>query len=433
MVAQAQFSTAGVSVQPGETETLSLTLHNIGNHTETYTLVPSGLLAGWMRIEPPTVTLFGGTSEVIEVSLRPPQLATTPAGPAPLTVRIIPLDDPDDVVIAEATAIIGTFHARHIRLLQPVVRSQRRATYEFLVENSGNSQANCRLHLIDTTHRLDGDFNPAAVGIEPGGTSLVRLKMKAVRRHWTRGARTIPFSIEADQQGYPTAVANATFVQSPVVPDRLGSRFAGLVVLAGALVGLWFGVVKPQTERAAEKAVRNQPGAELVTTTVPVTTTAPTTPASTLPGDTTPTTAPSVITAVLPTAGPTPEEGTPFSTRLVVADLPGDAPPDTSDPAAALPTASYPVQPGQELRITQLIVQMPNRDTGMLTLLKGDVVQFQWNLDAVLDNNEPLYFTATPLVFESGSTLTLKLDCKAAFESGPCSEGLLIVGRLVPV
>jgi len=116
MVAEAQFSTASVSVQPGEAETLSLTLHNLGNRTETYTLVPSGLLAGWVRVEPPSVTLFGGTSEVISVALRPPQLATTPAGPAPLTVRIIPHDDPDDVVIAETTAVIGTFHARHLRL-----------------------------------------------------------------------------------------------------------------------------------------------------------------------------------------------------------------------------------------------------------------------------------------------------------------------------
>jgi len=430
MVAQAQFSTAGVSVQPGETETLSLALHNIGNHTETYTLVPAGLLAGWVRIEPPTVTLFGGTSEVVEVSIRPPQLPTTPAGPAPLTVRIIPLDDPDDVVIAESTAIIGTFHARHIRLLQPVVRSRRRATYEFLVENTGNSQASCRLHLIDTSHRLDGDFNPAAVGIEPGGTSLVRLRMKAIRRQWTRGVRTIPFSIEADQQGFPTAIANATFVQSPMVPERLGSRLVGLVLLAAALAGAWFGVIKPQTKRAAEDALRNQPGAEVVVTTVPVTTPATAAPASTVPGDTVPPqTAPPVTTVIVPTGAPATEEGVLFSQRLVVEALPNGSP--TTDPAAPQPTATLTVPPGQELRVSGLIPQKPNRDTGTLTLLKGETELFEWNLDGLLDNNDPIYFP-TPFVVEANSVLTLKLDCEAPFTSGACAEGLFIIGRLVP-
>ena len=430
MVAQAQFSTAGVSVQPGETETLSLTLHNIGNHTETYTLVPSGLLAGWVRIEPPTVTLFGGTSEMVEVAIRPPQLATTPAGPAPLTVRIIPLDDPDDVVIAESTATIGTFHARHIRLLQPVVRSRRRATFEFLVENSGNSQANCRLHMIDTSHRLDGDFNPAAVGIEPGGTSLVRLRMKAIRRQWKRGARTIPFAIEADQQGYPTAVANATFVQSPIVPERLAGRVAGLIVLLGAIAGAWFAVIKPETKRAAQDALRNQPDGEVVVTTVPVTTPV-TAPASTLPGETAPVTTAPPITAVLPPTGVTAEEGVLFSRRfLVEAPLGND--PGSADPQAPPPSpiATYVVPAGQELRITDLVVQNTNRDEGFLTVLKGEEPLFRWDLSVVLDNNDPLYLT-TPYVFETNSTLTVQLECDTPGNPGNCSEGLLITGRLV--
>lgn len=431
MVAQAQFSTAGVSVQPGESETLSLTLQNIGNHTETYTLVPSGLLAGWVRIEPPTVTLFGGTSEAVEVAIRPPQLPTTPAGPAPLTVRIIPLDDPDDVVIAESTAIIGTFHGRHIRMLQPVVRSYRRATYEFLVENTGNSQANCRLHMIDTSHRLDGDFNPAAVGIEPGGTSLVRLRMKAIRRQWTRGVRTIPFTIEADQQGFPTAVANATFVQSPMVPERLGARAAGLFLLVGALAAAWFAVIKPATKRAAEDAVHDQPAAEVVVTTVPVTTPITAAPASTTPGDTTPPVTTPVVTAVLRPTAPATAEGELFSQRLVV-EAPVGNDPGTADPEAPAQTASLAVPAGQELRITDLIVQNANGDEGFITLLNGDVPWFRWNLARVLDNNDPQYFT-TPIVVATGSTLTVKLECEASGIPGMCSEGLLIVGRLVPV
>ena len=62
----------------------------------------------------------------------------------------------DDVIIAETTVIMGAFDGRQILLLQPVASSRRRAVIEFLVENQGNSQANCRLPRIDTSQPLDG-------------------------------------------------------------------------------------------------------------------------------------------------------------------------------------------------------------------------------------------------------------------------------------
>ena len=402
MVAQAQFLTSDVSVQPGQAETLSMVLYNLGNRTETFTLVPSGLVAGWVRISPPTVTLFGGSSETIQVTLKPPQLATTPAGPAPLTVRVIPQEEPDEVIIAETTVIIGAFHDRRVHLLQPVVRSRRRATYEFLVENQGNSQASCRLHLIDTSQRLDGDFNPPAVGIEPGGTSLVRLRLKAIRRQWRRGARTLPFSIEADQQGFPTAVANANFVQTPAVPEHFGRRLAGLILLAGLLAGAWFGLIRPATRRAAKEAVRDFTPA--------VVTTLPGAPISTQ------------VTVVAPAAPTTtlPDPGTLFSNRFSVEIAPNQS-----------KAAQYQVPPGKELRVTDLVLQNVNTDKGVATVSKNDSVIAQWDLGQVLNNNDPLQFVS-PFVFESGSTMTFTVACDAPGSvTGQCSEGLLVIGKLV--
>lgn len=403
MVAQAQFSTSDVMVQPGQAETLTMVLYNLGNRTETFTLVPSGLVAGWVRLSPPTVTLFGGTSEIIQVTLKPPQLATTPAGPAPLTVRVIPQDEPDDVIVAETTVIIGAFHDRRVHLLQPVVRSRRRATYEFLIENQGNSQASCRLHLIDTSQRLDGDFNPPAVGIEPGGTSLVRLRMKAVHRQWRRGPRTLPFSIEADQQGFPTAVANANFVQTPVVPEHVGRRLAALILLGALLAGAWFGLIKPATRRAARDAVRDYTPA--------VVTTLPGAPISTQ------------VTVVEPAAAPTttvPDPGTLFNNRFSV-----DVGPNESK------AAQYQVPAGKELRITDLVLQNVNADKGLATITKNDSVIAQWDLDRGLYNNDPLQFVS-PFVFEAGSTMMFTVKCDAPGSvTGQCSEGLLVIGKLV--
>jgi len=417
MVAQAQFSTSDVDVAPGDSETFDLLLINLGNHTETFTLVPSGLLAGWVRLSPPTVTLFGGSSETITVTVRPPQLATTPAGPAPLTVRIIPQDEPDDVIIAETTAIIGAFHDRRVHLLQPVVRSRRRANYEFLVENQGNSQASCRLHLIDVSQRLDGDFDPPAVGIEPGGKSLVRLKMKAVRRHWRRGSRILPFSIEADQQGFPTAVADATFVQTPLLPDRLGRRVLALAAVVGICAGAWFGLIKPLTERTARDAVDGDTKIAVTTPTVATGSTI----SSTGPDDTVTATTTGTDTPVIaPVAAA--DQGTPFGLRLEAVAGPGQS---------SAPTVTVPA--GVEWRITDFVLQNVNRDGGRVTVLRNaDPVQ-PWNLDTSVDNIDGLQLIS-PWVFPAGSVLTVELECETVGGgNGECDVAVLVSGKQYPV
>jgi hypothetical protein len=406
VVAQAEFTVSDVHVEPGQPHVLHLTLVNLSNHTEQFTLVPSGLLAGWTRVEPPIVTLFGGSHQQIQVTLKPPQLPSTPAGPAPLTIRVIPQGEPDEVVLAETTVIIGAFHDRRLHLLQPVVRSRRRATFEFLLENQGNSQASCRLHLIDTSHRLDGDFDPPAVGVEPGANSLVRLRMKAVHRHWKGSSRTLPFAIEADQQGFPTASANATYVQTPVLPQKLGRRLVAFAAVCGLLVAAWFALAKPAVERAARDAVDEEPRV-----TVPVTA---------LPGQTLPPQTTQPADNSTPTTAAAEDLGRPFQKYFTVSAGLGATQRDT-----------FTVPDGQELRVTTMVLQNTNADVGRATFLKNDVTLATWNLDTVLPNVDP-FPLGGPLVLEAGAVLAFDVTCDSVGSGtgSACVDGLFVNGAL---
>ena len=96
--------------------------------------------------------------------------------------------------------VVEPFDDCRIVALQPIQRARRRATYEFMVENHGNTVASCRLHLIDSSDRVDGDFDPPAVGVAPGAASLVRLKARAHRGGLRHHSRTLDFDIEAARQ-----------------------------------------------------------------------------------------------------------------------------------------------------------------------------------------------------------------------------------------
>ncbi len=403
MVAQAQFSTFDLDVQPGDTETLSLTVTNLGGHTETFTLVPAGLVAGWVRLSPPVVTLFGGSSEVVTVTLRPPMLASTAAGPAPLTVRVIPQDEPDDVTVAETTVNIGAFHDRRVQALQPVLRGLRRATFDFLVENHGNEQASCRLHLIDTTQRLDGDFHPPAVGVEPGAKSLVRLRLKALHRQWRSRSRTLAFSVEADQQGFPTATAHATLVQTPMLPEGLERKVLGLATAAVFATIAWFVLLKPVVESAAKDAVKsNKPAATAVT----------------VPGQATPSSLASDSSTPVDNSG-IPKGADPFNQRMELKVAP-----------SASGSGEYVVPGGKVLRITDVMLQNPNLDTGPASLSNNDQVLIPWRLENAAGNESlPL---VSPLVFKAGDKLTFTFTCSSVGDpsTGACVPAVLLSGTL---
>ncbi|MGE0140818.1 MAG: hypothetical protein AB7R77_23690 [Ilumatobacteraceae bacterium] len=394
MTVQAWFSTNDADVEPGTSVTLTLTVTNLGNSTDSFALNAIGLAAAWSTIRPAYITLFGGSQETVSVEVTPPRLSSTTAGPTALGVRVVPQAQPDDVETAEVTLHVASTYDRRINMLQPAIRSRRRATYELMVDNAGNSQASCRMHLIDPTGRLDGDFDPPAVGIEPGGSSLVRLKLRAVRRQWQRRSRAVPFKVEADQQGAPTAEATASFIQAPMLPERLWSRLFGLIVVAALAGGLWYGVIDPAIDEAAKDAVADIEPVTVVPTTVDEV------------------------------------DETPATTVVV-------APPeevDEGDPITVpLPAGTaYTVPGGKALLIDQAIVRNPYGDEGTATLNLGnvsfpfDLVDLQQGLDWAPD-------FVTPIRLEAGDQAVFDVTCTANGQPGAveCATQSVVVGRLV--
>ncbi len=399
MAVQAWFSTGDVDVAPGATTVLHATIVNLGDITETFALAPAGMAAGWTTVRPATVTLFGGSQENIDVVVSPPLLPSTTAGPTALSVRIVPQSDPDDVTSAETTLNIGTSQDRRLYVLQPALRGRRRANYELMLENQGNTQASCRLRLVDPSGRVDGDFDPPAAGVEPGASTLIRLKLRSNRRQWERRSRTLAFTVEADQPGSPTAVAPATFVQAPMVPERLLGRAAAVALGIAALFGVWFGLVKPAIKDAARDAVADERPATVTTIVGTVTTQAP--------DDTTP-----VVDDTVPVVA----EPSLYDNRMIA-----------NAPAGQTLTSTFTVPEGQVLRITDLILQNPEGDQGTATLLRDDAIIGNWRLDVIFGEQQTAL--RTPIEVKGGQTVTYQVVCTGTVPgAATCTAALQILG-----
>jgi len=389
-------------VAPGTSAVLELTVMNLADTTDSFVLTAVGMAAGYTTIEPAMLTLFGGAQDTVQVVLRPPMLPSTTAGPTSLSVRIVPQHDPDNIATAETTIVVGGSFDRRINVLQPAQRGRRGAGYEMMVENRGNTQASMRLHLVDPSGRVEGDFDPPAAGVEPGGSTLVRLKLRTRGLQWERRSRTIPFRVDADQPGSPTASAPATFVQSPMLPERLFSRLAWVGVGAVALAGAWFGVVRPEIRSAAEQAVADAPA--------PTSTTVVT-------GDTLDL---GVTQSTLVPIGPAEDDGAIINFQLPVVVAVGQA-----------GANQYRVPAGKILRVTDLIIQNPQSDQGTLIIGRNGNGLLTYSLTAMFgDIAVPL---VTPLEFQANEELTVNVTCLGVGDpvATGCSPTVLASGVLV--
>ncbi len=398
---QTWFSTDELEVDPGSTVTLTLSVHNLSEATESYTIVPAGLTASWVTVERGNVTLFAGSQDVVEVEVTPPALPTTSAGPNTVAVRVIPKATPDDAVVAETTLVVQSFDDRRIVALQPVQRARRRATYEFMVENHGNSLASCRLRLIDATDRVDGSFDPPAVGVPPAGSSLVRLRAKARRGFFRRSTRTLDFDVDAEQQGHETAAASMALVQPPTIPLSAVWRVAAVLAVVGAFVGAWFWVVQPEIESVADERVD-----ERIEELVP-------------DDDGTP--APETTVAVEPEEeAPAPDE--PAFIRLEVT------------PALNQTVDSpYTVPDGTLFDLTDVRVENPFNDDGVASLLVNGEPLFVWSLDNVRGSLfEP---RITPIRLQPGDNVTFTARCDAIGNetAATCSSAINIGGLTIEI
>ncbi|MEZ5215150.1 MAG: hypothetical protein R2715_00835 [Ilumatobacteraceae bacterium] len=141
MPASGQMSPSEVVVVPGGEELLELTVRNLGGEPESFGLVANGFLQGWTVIDPSTISLPPGGESVVRVAVRPPRRWAVPAGSSLLTIRIVSHRVDEAVAIAESTVTVLTFDDRRFGLAQPVQRARRRADFDVVLENDGNSRA----------------------------------------------------------------------------------------------------------------------------------------------------------------------------------------------------------------------------------------------------------------------------------------------------
>lgn len=233
---------ASTTVDAGSTTTVTLRLRNTGDVVEEYRIVPVGDPALWVKVEPPTLKLYPGTSGNVELTFSPPRTPDATAGPNPYGVQIIPSEHPEATIVPEGNLTITPFTDIRAELLPPTCRGRFRGRPTLAVDNVGNVKLTASLAGRETGSQLTFDIRPSSLQIEPGRAAFCKVRIKPNRVMWSGQKENRPFSIAVQRSGAEPQLVDGNYLQQTVCPRWTFRVLSFALMLVVLFVALWFAV-----------------------------------------------------------------------------------------------------------------------------------------------------------------------------------------------
>lgn len=378
-----------------------MTVRNGDDIVEAYQLEVVGAPAGWATIEPAQLTLYPGTTAQAVVVFTPPRSSQVPAGEMPFGVRVVPAEHPEATIVEEGLLTIEPFVQVEAAVRPDSRTGLRRGVYRVDLTNYGNVTEEVSIAAADPTDRLNLTVREPIGYLPPGSTAEHRVVARSRRWLWWGQPRQLPFVVEvADPQG-AGQVMPATFVQRPVISPALLKILAALLALLLLLLLLWFKLLRPAVRTAARQAANEavaspaQPNTAVQTPPVEPSTAAGGAGRSAGAGGNNGA-----------GGGGTGGQGGPdaanpqFSTSIQVKPRPG-----------ATDTKSFKVDQGKEFAITDVVVDNPQGDEGMLRVTANAVTVVNLGLE---NHRNWDYHTVTPIRIPGNAQLSVTVACRKA-------------------
>ncbi|HET7771340.1 MAG TPA: hypothetical protein VFN74_21395 [Chloroflexota bacterium] len=341
-----------VEVVPGQPETLTLELSNLGREIDQLSVVVEGIEASWYTPHAPGVRLFPGETGTVEITIRPPvpeeseaigaargrAARIARAGEYAVTLRVRSYVDKDAVelqaVSVRVLPLAGLLHGGLEGTLIPqrvTVKGGTRLRYELV--NRGNVDQLVDLAVVDDREGLRCRLSEDRLAVAPGETRAVTVFLAPRRwRVWARPER-FPFRVWVSPSGDETAepllgTVGELIYRPPLwfIPEFLEkvSKFSvGLIILAlGLMLMVW--LVAPGIElRSDATATATAAAATASAVNATATGVAAIAQTQTAAPTATPTETPTPTATATPTATPVPTQTpVPTATPLPPTPLP---------------------------------------------------------------------------------------------------------------
>ena len=211
-------------------------LRNTGQGALTVRVEVSGEPAAWSWLNPASLRIEAGQTEVVRLMSRPPRGSKPAAGPVPYQLRIRSGDG--NATTVDGVITVGAFTAISASLDARSIESAGTADFEVTVTNRGTAPASVSITALDPEEALILEVEPAVVDVGPAAATPARVRARPLRRMLRGVPRPHPFEVMATAEGAEPVRLSASLVQRPVLPRWVPAAAVGVLVaamVAGAL------------------------------------------------------------------------------------------------------------------------------------------------------------------------------------------------------
>jgi pyruvate/2-oxoglutarate dehydrogenase complex dihydrolipoamide acyltransferase (E2) component len=437
-----------VDAEPGAETAFDIRVENTGMVVDAILLDVLGDAREWARAEPAQLNLLPGTGEQARIVFCPPRSASLPAGEVPFAIRAMSSEDTAGSAIEEGVVRVRAFTDLVAELVPKNASGRRMARQRLIVENRGNEPDEVTISAEDPDAALSFRIKPRAATVLPGTAMFVRF-LPVPRKRFLKGtSKTLAFQAYVLPTKSEPVTANGAMLQRQMMPEWLLPVLAVAAVVATAAVALWFTLLKPTIKSAATQAVAQQTqqlaasaqkadnaadqasqaakdavsvaGAALGGSQKHAAAAATKKPAAGKKSKATS----SAKASANKTAGAT---ASPSATASA-----GGASPVSgflqanASPGSAYATYAYPIAKGGTLNVSDIVLENPMGDSGVLQIRAGSQTLFEFGLADFRDLD---YHFVQALQFTSAAPLTLAVQC-ADTGGKHCTAALSFSGTL---
>ncbi len=238
MSAVATLAPIDLAVDAGAQASTTIRVRNSGSIVDRFDVDVVGV-TGWVRVDPPSLSLFPGAEGTATITFAPPRASKPRAGTLPFGVRVRPAADPRGSTVEEGRVTVTPFSAISADVAPQTSRGSRGSRHDVAVDNHGNAPVEVVVDAVDPDRRLRLTVTPGRAVIQPDQQAGFGVAVRVDDPFPFGPRRSRPFQVNVAPGRQAPIQLRATLSQGPMLPGWI-PPMAGLLVAALALGAVAF-------------------------------------------------------------------------------------------------------------------------------------------------------------------------------------------------
>ena len=230
------------TVDPGGQAAVTVKVRNSGSIVDRFDVDVVGPSLGWVRVDPPSLSLFPGVEGTVTITWEPPRASNPRAGTYPFGIRVRPAADPAGSTVEEGRISVTPFTNVAADIVPVTSRGNKIGKHQVIVANRGNASSEVAVTAEDPDARLRFAVQPPRSVVAPDAKVGFGIRVEVDDPFPFGPARQRPFQVSVAAGRQAPIALRGTMTQQPMLPGWI-PPVAGIVGIV-ALLGIGAFLVK---------------------------------------------------------------------------------------------------------------------------------------------------------------------------------------------